>query len=203
MSWERVLLPDIEAAQELAGVLRALDVSVRLADVRAHSDGDPPSAPEFILIGGSVSAGFAVRVLSVAIDHWPSLRFVFLTSDQPAYEPEEQHYEVFIGAPLDQSIRNKCLAWSMDDWNRLDPEMLQPEFHSFIRNFYSASASPHTQVEFAGGPRDGDRTYICGTSTSAPRLFFVTGRNGVVSRYELDATGGVVRYRFIDSVVED
>ena len=203
MTWERVLLPDSKQSSTFADYLEVFGISVRLTALHERFDA-ARELPELILVGGSVSVRFAVQVIELAVERWPSLRFAFLSCDEQRYEPEERHYEVYVGAPLTSALMEICLPWSGDDWSRLIREMPLPEFHSYIRNFYSSSRRQHTKVRFVGGPRDGDCASFPGVPASQPKLFFVRDRAGkAVSRYERHDSGEEVAYEFVEMIVEE
>jgi hypothetical protein len=193
MQWERVLLPGIPEASEVESFLGVFDIHTCLTQIDTAD-----FTPELILVGGSVSVEFAVRTIELVRQKWKGLRFSFLTADEPNYEPEERHYELFVGAPMTDHHREYCREWREGDWDSLIKDMPLPEFHSRIRSFYQvASPANRTRIHFVGGPHDGLAFEVHGLASEQPPMFFMnnpTGGDKVT--YRLDIKEDRVFYQY-------
>lgn len=91
-----------------------------------------------IWVGENVPVSIAVEVIRISKQHFPFLTYIDLSGNSG--EPDEVHDSIFIGGATLTAIGDELKKWSREDFEILDANMTQVDFHNFIRQQNSLTA---------------------------------------------------------------
>lgn len=89
-----------------------------------------------IWIGARVQAAGAVDAIKAAMEVWPHLKYLELSTDG-AEPPDEVHDALFFGGATSTARKRGLCAWSPEELLALPETATQEEFHAAIRAKYS------------------------------------------------------------------
>jgi hypothetical protein len=96
-----------------------------------------------IWVGSRVPTKVAVQIISIAVEHWPFLRYVHISTDFNQGPPDYVHSLMYLGGSTDTATaRYRLVPWTAENFLHLRQNMNQSEFHTYIRRFYPQLASP-------------------------------------------------------------
>lgn len=151
LSLYRTDVSNVEGGRELVQKLRAMGYTAAIYFTGVHRSADqeeeekllksfPPTSSEAhqaIWLGSRVPPKVAVPAILTATKHWPFLRNVHLSEDSPDDPPDYVHSMIYFGGSTNTATMDyRLLAWTDEDFARLDPDMNVPEFHAYVRRFY-------------------------------------------------------------------
>lgn len=91
---------------------------------------------EGIWIGYRIDARAAIKVIKLAVTHWPDLKYLHLSTDG-GDPPDYVHDQMFLGGSSTTARRYGLRGWSNDELLGLDENMTSEAFHTAIRARYS------------------------------------------------------------------
>lgn len=89
-----------------------------------------------IWVGARIQAAGAIEAIKLAIDVWPHLKYMELSTDD-SDPPDEVHDALFLGGSTSTARQNGLRAWTVDEIYALPSNLTQVEFHAAIRAKYS------------------------------------------------------------------
>lgn len=89
-----------------------------------------------IWVGARVQAAGAVAAIKAAIEVWPHLKYLELSTDG-ADPPDEVHESIFFGGATSTAKERGLRAWSHEELLALSDTSTQEQFHGAIRAKYS------------------------------------------------------------------
>lgn len=102
-------------------------------------DGRPVDSLEehaCIWVGARVQAAGAVEAIKLALEVWPHLKFMELSTDG-AYPPDEVHDTLFFGGATSTAKERNLRVWTREEIRALPETVTQEQFHAAIRAKYS------------------------------------------------------------------
>ncbi len=106
-------------------------------------EASPQEEHHAIWVGDRVPTKVAVQIISIAVEHWPFLRYVHISTDSDQGPPESVHSLMFLGGSTETATaRYRLVPWTAENFRQLRENMSQSEFHAYIHRFYPQLASP-------------------------------------------------------------
>ena len=138
----QVLLSNLESAGSLVDKLNHLGFRAEIYNV-ANLRQERPSEAQAIRLGVRFLPEDAVRVIKLALQHWPFLSYIHLTDDVDE-PPEYVHSQIFIGGSTKAAVKQRRLsAWLAEDFRGLQESMNASELHDYVRKRYGAKYERH------------------------------------------------------------
>jgi hypothetical protein len=101
-----------------------------------HRSFDSLEESACIWVGARVQAAGAIEAIRAAIDVWPHLKYMELSTDG-ATPPDEEHDAVFFGGATSTARERGLRAWALEEILALSASLTQEQFHAAIRAKYS------------------------------------------------------------------
>jgi len=101
----------------------------------AEGEEDSPENSQAIWLGAKIPPAIAIEAISIAVEYWPFLRYVHLSSDSAA--PDESDFQMFFGGATRSAVEMYELSpWTQRDFSDLKTNMSIQEFHKYVRARY-------------------------------------------------------------------
>lgn len=95
-----------------------------------------PDDQACIWLGERISARGAIGAMKIAVEHWPHLKYIELSTDG-ATPPDEVHDQMFLGGATSTALERRLLPWTADEIKKLPDNLSRRDFHLAIRAKYS------------------------------------------------------------------
>jgi hypothetical protein len=112
---------------------RAEKYEVRGEDQRIVEDLEEQAA---IWVGARVEGAGAVQAIKLALDVWPHLKYMELSTDG-SDPPDEVHDALFFGGATSTARERRTRPWSAEEIRALPDSLTTEQFHAAIRAKYS------------------------------------------------------------------
>lgn len=91
---------------------------------------------ECIWVGARIQAAGAIEAIKLAVNHWPQLKYLELSTDG-SDPPDEVHDSLFLGGATSTALERGLKPWTKDEIMALSSSFTQEQFHVEIRKKYS------------------------------------------------------------------
>ncbi|MFZ0785573.1 MAG: hypothetical protein WAN97_06575 [Candidatus Acidiferrales bacterium] len=99
------------------------------------------SAHAAIWLGSRVPPTLAIPVIKKAVELWPHLRYIHLSTDGDTQPPEEIHDQIYIGGSTATAKRYQLGKWTGGEIQNLPDTLTIGELHALVRAKYPAEDS--------------------------------------------------------------
>ena len=96
-------------------------------------------------LGCGVIPSIAAPILVAAMNFWPSVRRVWLSSDRYECAPDDVHDRISIGTWIEDKRLPRFKVWTEEHIGMLDPNMSLTHFHGLVRSLSSLNVEPAGQ----------------------------------------------------------
>jgi hypothetical protein len=96
-------------------------------------------------LGCSIIPSIAAPILVEAMNFWPSVRRVWLSSDRYEDAPDDVHDRISIGTWIEDKRLPRFKEWTEEHIRMLDPNMSLMHFHGLVRSLSALNAGPTAQ----------------------------------------------------------
>ena len=121
----------LEGVYDFQKALGELGISIEVDDTFL---GSTTSVCPSIGLGCSIIPSIAAPILVAAMNFWPSVRRVWLSSDRYEYAPDDVHHRISIGTWIGDKRLPRFKEWTEEHIRMLDPNMSLMHFHGLIRS---------------------------------------------------------------------
>ena len=134
----------LEGAYDFQKVLGELGIPIKVDDTfLAGKLSVSPS--NSIGLGCSIIPSIAAPILVAAMNFWPSVRRVWLSSDRYEYAPDGVHDRISIGTWIEDKRLLRFKEWTEENIRMLDPKMSLMHFHGLVRSLSTLNVGPDGQ----------------------------------------------------------
>lgn len=136
----------LDGAEQLVSELKTIGVRASLYESLKHKERLKPEQHESIWVGPRLSASYALKIINLAKNHWPFLKYIALAGDFRPSPPDYVAYQIYLGGSSNTAITRGQRPWMEDDFNGLHDQMSTEEFHNLIRSRYGKEWNPNLTV---------------------------------------------------------